>query len=930
MHPFNSNAEISEHDLKQEEVRCDQLPGNKLSQASNERRKMTSKDCVPPPFQKVKEAVKKSVEELVGLEETSDNTHQFLSLDFEISHQSTELFQQHCDFQKGQIIPEPENCPRTIDENHILDFLDKNVEKENYVCPRNFVGVIGMAGCGKTTLAKRLTRQILSNRLSNNPDFLFYIQLRNVNFREEINLFQLLLENTSSSSCPLDLVENSEAELLEHLNNSPDVMFIFDGLDEAVWRSPNQLTPLRSTQTKATAEVFIKNILAGNLFPSAKKIFTSRPKQLFELHKACRPSFIVKILGLSKGSQRQLLEDICGSEFNKVQHYLREHPDILAFCRSPNICVVIFSSLQKLSLQGKLNSSLSFTNVMSFAIVRFVMEKYPQCAQRRIYFMKLANLAFDASQSRRMLLTQQVLQRHNVNEYDLQFFHTMPFMTYKDLTKFDGEGSFSFSHQIFQEYLTAAHIIFGMELPKFRPFLSKLGGCRWRLVGKFIYGLCNFQAQQLLKKVIHPDDVDETREKIKLLKQHAVQCTPKEISGKYSIDKFSEVVSWLREADREDFTDAFCSKHLPHVNLKEEDENLTSCQDDAISRLQQMPLDDVIHQQTGSPESWIFYEASEIYAVNDKDGCLGKGRLGHVQLAFDESHSPVAVKFTKIRIPMKEVTRFVKEALCLRRIRHPNLVQIYGYTSWHGGLAVIMEHMSGGNLKLFLENVRTEDFSPLLKYKFCGEIATGLAYLHQKFDDRRITHGDLKPPNILLTSDLQCKIADFGGALVSSTVQKDSSPHFTVAYAAPERLMNARQFATKAMDVYSFGLISYEILTQKQPFIAPMDVLAGRRPPLDGFIEQDQTQDEKIINELRMLISKCWAHYPTERPGILEIRDRILNASIFRQAGVLLMLHHKVAHITKYLKVNMPFFQRYTCVPINELANAGSPMKMML
>ncbi|CAK8681975.1 unnamed protein product [Clavelina lepadiformis] len=78
-----------------------------------------------------------------------------------------------------------------------------------------------------------------------------------------------------------------------------------------------------------------------------------------------------------------------------------------------------------------------------------------------------------------------------------------------------------------------------------------------------------------------------------------------------------------------------------------------------------------------------------------------------------------------------------------------------------------MEYFPAGNLKVILLD---EDIvlGPLLRARFGAEIANGLAFIHNLFDDKRLLHGDIKPENILLTEDLHCKIGDFGTAQLSN------------------------------------------------------------------------------------------------------------------------------------------------------------------
>ena len=119
-----------------------------------------------------------------------------------------------------------------------------------------------------------------------------------------------------------------------------------------------------------------------------------------------------------------------------------------------------------------------------------------------------------------------------------------------------------------------------------------------------------------------------------------------------------------------------------------------------------------------------------------------------------------------------------------------------------------MEYMKGGNLDEFLMNEQVKYIPWGLRLRIVEELCEALAFLHYFTQVKTIVHGDLKPHNILLTSDLHAKVADFGAAQIamstgsSSTLSDGLSRQHTVFYTAPEFLQDIHSSRTAAMDIY--------------------------------------------------------------------------------------------------------------------------------
>ena len=167
--------------------------------------------------------------------------------------------------------------------------------------------------------------------------------------------------------------------------------------------------------------------------------------------------------------------------------------------------------------------------------------------------------------------------------------------------------------------------------------------------------------------------------------------------------------------------------------------------------------------------------------------------------------------------------RLRKELELLFRAQHENIVKVFGWSDWTNSMGLIMECMSGGNLQLLL----IDDDVVLrmnLRLGMSSEIENGISFLHNFSEEHRLVHGDLKADNILLTSNLNCKIADFGGAKVvkytmSSTTETEATHgQMSKACAAPERLVTTRKpKPKKEQDTYSYGIIVHGILSGKLP-----------------------------------------------------------------------------------------------------------------
>jgi serine/threonine-protein kinase len=161
------------------------------------------------------------------------------------------------------------------------------------------------------------------------------------------------------------------------------------------------------------------------------------------------------------------------------------------------------------------------------------------------------------------------------------------------------------------------------------------------------------------------------------------------------------------------------------------------------------------------------------------------------------------------------VERFRREAQSAAALNHPNIVQVYDQGRFEDGRYYIaMEYVTGGNLKDRID--RTGPLDPVEATRFASQIAEALRVAHE----RGMVHRDIKPENVLLDAAGEAKVADFGIALAASTSSTSGTNLVfgTASYMSPEQAMGKR--VGPQSDLYSLGVVLYEMLTSAVPFEA--------------------------------------------------------------------------------------------------------------
>jgi len=254
---------------------------------------------------------------------------------------------------------------------------------------------------------------------------------------------------------------------------------------------------------------------------------------------------------------------------------------------------------------------------------------------------------------------------------------------------------------------------------------------------------------------------------------------------------------------------------------------------------------------------------------------LGEGGMGIVYKAEDTKlERTVALKLLPRHISSnkEEQDRFKVEAKAAAALNHTNITQIYAIEQFEEESFIVMEYIDGQELK---QNISVESPTIDESIKIAEQIAKGLEAAHNK----DIIHRDIKSSNIMITSDGQVKIMDFGLAKVrgGSQITQIGTTLGTVAYMSPEQALGKE--ADERSDIWSYGIVLYEILTNRLPFEGAYD------QTIIYSILNDEPQpvfdpDGKIPDHLKHFIYKCLEKKPDDRyQSFTELLDILKGAA---------------------------------------------------
>lgn len=250
--------------------------------------------------------------------------------------------------------------------------------------------------------------------------------------------------------------------------------------------------------------------------------------------------------------------------------------------------------------------------------------------------------------------------------------------------------------------------------------------------------------------------------------------------------------------------------------------------------------------------------------------CVGGGGFGQVFKGIFCGNT-IAVKKLLLKSISSELHKdFVNEATIMAKCRHPNIVEFYGVSFHSDENYLLMQYLANGSLYRLLSE-REKEIPWTTRWNIASDITSGLSYLHSQ----NIIHRDLKSMNILLDQNFRAKITDFGLAKIkivtTSTLTNVTRPG-TIRWNAPELFQFSQAKETMKSDIWSLGMVFWEIASRRLPF---SDILEDMRVMF--FIAQGAKQEipSDTPKELSEIILECWSLDSEKRPAAPSILSKL-------------------------------------------------------
>src|SRR6516164_3044085 len=268
---------------------------------------------------------------------------------------------------------------------------------------------------------------------------------------------------------------------------------------------------------------------------------------------------------------------------------------------------------------------------------------------------------------------------------------------------------------------------------------------------------------------------------------------------------------------------------------------------------------------------------------------LGSGAMGTVYRAKHKTNGErVAVKLMSPALGTSEQARlrFIRELDILKQLNHPNIVRYKGSGRFHGSPFFIMEYVEGDSLDHVMARRDRVTWEEIVEFGM--QLCEALQHSH----DKGIIHRDMKPSNVMVLRDGTVKLTDFGIAKDTdvTALTAANSTVGTAAYMSPEQCRGARDITYKS-DLYSMGIVFYELLTGRKPFTG--------ETAMDVFLQHANNTDYRTPGQIALdvpiwldtLVCQLMEKEPAKRPlnanavadSLRLIKDKI---EIQRSAGV--------------------------------------------
>ncbi|NUO36483.1 MAG: serine/threonine protein kinase, partial [Dermatophilaceae bacterium] len=259
-----------------------------------------------------------------------------------------------------------------------------------------------------------------------------------------------------------------------------------------------------------------------------------------------------------------------------------------------------------------------------------------------------------------------------------------------------------------------------------------------------------------------------------------------------------------------------------------------------------------------SVDSSAAVRLAERYTLRER---IAVGGMGEVHLATDDRLGRVVA--VKVLAPAvahypESVERFRREATTAAALSHPNIAQVYDYGVDGSSHFIVMEHVDGSDLSRLLRQVGR--LTPSDAVRIAEQVCSALGAAHRA----GVVHRDIKPGNVIVRPDGTVKVTDFGiaQALGQASLTDTGTVMGTAAYVSPEQARG--QATTPATDIYSLGILLFQMLTGSVPFDGDTPVAIAMRH-LDEPVPLPSSRVHDLPANLDEVVVRATAKVPSER-----------------------------------------------------------------